>query len=103
MNEAKIKSLCWRLTIGLELLTAVLAVPTAVLFIIIAGVYSFEKSILVVIGATIALFTSYIFPTIRFLTFQKLLRTTIPNTFSNKSLLEKQKIKHQLLEFPKKI
>ncbi|TGM80461.1 methyl-accepting chemotaxis protein [Leptospira bouyouniensis] len=102
MNEAKIKSLCWRLTIGLELLTAVLAVPTAVLFIIIAGVYSFEKSILVVIGATIALFTSYIIPTIRYLKIQKLLRTTIPNTFSNKSLLEKQKIKRQLLEFPKR-
>lgn len=101
MNEAKIKSLCWRLTLGLELLTAVLAVPTAVLFIIIAGVYSFDKSLLVILGATIALVTSYILPTIRFIRFKSLLTKTIPESFQKLSLEEKQKIKLRLLEFPK--
>ncbi|MCG6148716.1 methyl-accepting chemotaxis protein [Leptospira levettii] len=101
MDGAKIKSLCWRLTIGLELLTAVLAVPTAVLFIVIAGVYSFEKSLLVVLGATIALFTSYVIPTIRFLRLKKLLKKTIPDLFHSLSLEEKQKIKLTLLKFPK--
>ncbi|ABZ93970.1 Methyl-accepting chemotaxis protein [Leptospira biflexa serovar Patoc strain 'Patoc 1 (Ames)'] len=101
MNEAKIKSLCWRLTLGLELLTAVLAVPTAVLFIIIAGVYSFDKSLLVILGATIALVTSYILPAIRFIRFKTLLSKTIPESFQKLSLEEKQKIKLRLLEFPK--
>lgn len=101
MDEAKVKAICWRLTIGLELLTAVLAVPTAVLFIIIGGMYSFDKSLLVVLGATIALFTSYIVPTVRFLRLKTLLRKTIPDFFQHLNLIEKQKIKLQLLEFPK--
>lgn len=102
MDELKIRALCWRLTIGLELLTAVLAVPTAVLFIIIGGMYSFDKSLLVVMGATIALFSSYVVPTVRFLRLQKLLRKTIPNHFHTLNLSEKQNIKLQLLGFPKK-
>ncbi|TGL72477.1 methyl-accepting chemotaxis protein [Leptospira jelokensis] len=102
MDETKVKAICWRLTIGLELLTAVLAVPTAVLFIIIGGMYTFDKSLLVVLGATIALFSSYIVPTVRFLKLKKLLRKTIPESFQNLNLLEKQNIKLQLLEFPKK-
>ncbi|TGL48685.1 methyl-accepting chemotaxis protein [Leptospira kemamanensis] len=102
MDELKIRALCWRLTIGLELLTAVLAVPTAVLFIIIGGMYSFDKSLLVVMGATIALFSSYVVPTVRFLRLQKLLRKTIPNQFHTLNLSEKQNIKLQLLGFPKK-
>ncbi|TGL99713.1 methyl-accepting chemotaxis protein [Leptospira jelokensis] len=102
MDETKVKAICWRLTIGLELLTAVLAVPTAVLFIIIGGMYTFDKSLLVVLGATIALFSSYIVPTIRFLKLKKLLRKTIPESFQKLNLLEKQIIKLQLLEFPKK-
>lgn len=102
MDEAKIKSICWRLTLGLELLTAILAVPTAVLFIIIAGVYSLEKALLVVMGASIALTTSYVIPTIRFIRLKSLLRKTIPKEFEEKGLAEKQDIKLNLLEFPKK-
>lgn len=102
MDEAKIKSICWRLTLGLELLTAILAVPTAVLFIIIAGVYSLEKALLVVMGASIALTTSYVIPTIRFIRLKSLLRKTIPKEFEEKGLAEKQDIKLKLLEFPKK-
>lgn len=102
MDEVKIKSICWRLTLGLELLTAILAVPTAVLFIIIAGVYSLEKALLVVMGASIALTTSYVIPTIRFIRLKSLLRKTIPKEFEEKGLAEKQDIKLKLLDFPKK-
>lgn len=101
MNEQETKSLCWKLTLGLELLTSILAVPIAVLFIISGGSYNLEKAIYVVIGASIALTLSYIVPTVRFFRLKNLILETKTEIFSLKTLEEKQKIKIKLLKFPR--
>ncbi|MCW7492384.1 methyl-accepting chemotaxis protein [Leptospira sp. 2 VSF19] len=101
MDEKETNSICWRLTLGLELLTSILAVPIAVLFIVSGGEYNFEKAIYVVIGATIALTVSYIIPTIRFFRLRRLILETKPMYFSKKTLEEKKEIKTRLLKFPR--
>ncbi|MCW7489873.1 methyl-accepting chemotaxis protein [Leptospira meyeri] len=101
MGKKEITSICWKLTLGLELLTSILAVPIAVLFIVSGGEYNFEKAVYVVLGATISLTISYIVPTIRFFRLRNLITQTIPENFSKKTLEEKQEIKIRLLKFPK--
>ncbi|TGL16530.1 methyl-accepting chemotaxis protein [Leptospira meyeri] len=101
MGKKEITSICWKLTLGLELLTSILAVPIAVLFIVSGGEYNFEKAVYVVLGATISLTISYIVPTIRFFRLRNLITQTIPEIFSKKTLEEKQEIKIRLLKFPK--
>ncbi|TGM62578.1 methyl-accepting chemotaxis protein [Leptospira meyeri] len=101
MGKKEITSICWKLTLGLELLTSILAVPIAVLFIVSGGEYNFEKAIYVVLGATISLTISYIVPTIRFFRLRNLITQTIPENFSKKTVEEKQEIKIRLLKFPK--
>ncbi|PJZ82682.1 methyl-accepting chemotaxis protein [Leptospira meyeri] len=101
MGKKEITSICWKLTLGLELLTSILAVPIAVLFIVSGGEYNFEKAVYVVLGATISLTISYIVPTIRFFRLRNLITQTIPENFSKKTIEEKQEIKIRLLKFPK--
>lgn len=101
MGEKETNAICWKLTLGLELLTSILAVPIGVLFIVSGGGYNLEKAIYVVLGATIALTISYIIPTIRFFRLRRLILETKPNHFSNQSLEAKQEIKTKLLKFPK--
>lgn len=101
MGKKEITSICWKLTLGLELLTSILAVPIAVLFIVSGGEYNFEKAVYVVLGATISLTISYIVPTIRFFRLRNLITQTIPENFSKKTVEEKQEIKIRLLKFPK--
>ncbi|TGL37583.1 methyl-accepting chemotaxis protein [Leptospira perdikensis] len=101
MDEKETNSICWKLTLGLELLTSILAVPIAVLFIVSGGNYNLEKAIYVVIGATIALTISYIVPTVRFFRLRNLILETSPDSFSKKTLEEKQKTKMKLLKFPR--
>ncbi|PJZ85821.1 methyl-accepting chemotaxis protein [Leptospira harrisiae] len=101
MEKREITSICWNLTLGLELLTSILAVPIAVLFIVSGGEYNFEKAIYVVLGATISLTVSYIVPTIRFFRLRSLISQTSPDYFLKKTNEEKQNIKIQLLKFPR--
>jgi len=101
MNTKSINQLIWKLTIGLELLTATLAVPTVVLFTIVAGDFTFEQSLFVIGTATFALFTSYVWPTIRFYYLRKLLEQTIEDVFVTFSEEKQQSIKIQLLKFPR--
>lgn len=101
MDEKETTALCWKLTLGLELLTSILAVPIAVLFIVSGGEYNLEKAIYVILGATISLTISYIVPTIRFFRLRKLILETKPEKFVQKTLKEKQEIKTNLLKFPK--
>ncbi|EMY61453.1 methyl-accepting chemotaxis protein [Leptospira terpstrae] len=101
MEEKETNSICWKLTLGLELLTSILAVPIAVLFIVSGGEYNFEKAVLVVLGATISLTISYIVPTIRFFRLRSLILETRSTVFSKKTLKEKQEIKIKLLKFPR--
>lgn len=101
MDEKEINSICWKLTLGLELLTSILAVPIAVLFIVSGGEYNFEKAVYVVLGASISLTISYIVPTVRFFRLRSLILETRSEFFLRKSLEEKQTIKVKLLKFPR--
>lgn len=101
MGKREITSICWKLTLGLELLTSILAVPIAVLFIVSGGEYNFEKAVYVVLGASISLTISYIVPTIRFFRLRNLISETIPENFLKKTTEEKQEIKIRLLKFPR--
>lgn len=101
MEKREITSICWKLTLGLELLTSILAVPIAVLFIVSGGEYNFEKAVYVVLGASISLAISYIVPTIRFFRLRNLITETISDNFLKKTIEEKQEIKIRLLKFPK--
>ncbi|MCG6141051.1 methyl-accepting chemotaxis protein [Leptospira mtsangambouensis] len=101
MEKREITSICWKLTLGLELLTSILAVPIAVLFIVSGGEYNFEKAVYVVLGASISLTISYIVPTIRFFRLRNLITETISDNFLKKTIEEKQEIKIRLLKFPK--
>ncbi|TGK84873.1 methyl-accepting chemotaxis protein [Leptospira bourretii] len=101
MGKREITSICWKLTLGLELLTSILAVPIAVLFIVSGGEYNFEKAVYVVLGASISLTISYIVPTIRFFRLRNLITETIPENFLKKTTEEKQEIKIRLLKFPR--
>ena len=82
MNNKQINQLCWKLTLGLELLTSILAVPIAVLFIIAAGDFNFYESFIVIGTATFALVTSYISPTVRFFHLRKILNLTDDISFN---------------------
>ncbi|TGM81778.1 methyl-accepting chemotaxis protein [Leptospira mtsangambouensis] len=101
MGKREITSICWKLTLGLELLTSILAVPIAVLFIVSGGEYNFEKAVYVVLGASISLTISYIVPTIRFFRLRNLITETISDNFLKKTIEEKQEIKIRLLKFPR--
>lgn len=74
MNQFESKKLRWKLTIGLELLTSILAVPLAVLFVISAGGYDFNQSIGLIISSTISLTTSFVVPSVRFVILGRLLK-----------------------------
>lgn len=101
MEEKETNSICWKLTLGLELLTSILAVPIAVLFIISGGEYNFEKAVYVVLGASISLTISYIIPTVRFFRLRNLILETKSENYITKTLEEKQEIKIKLLKFPR--
>lgn len=101
MNNKQINQLCWKLTLGLELLTSILAVPIAVLFTIAAGDFNFYESFIVIGTATFALVTSYISPTVRFFHLRKILNLTDDISFNNLSYDKKNDLKVQLLKFPR--
>ncbi|TGK09310.1 methyl-accepting chemotaxis protein [Leptospira selangorensis] len=100
MTRGESRKLRWRLTLGLELLTSILAVPLAVLFIIAAGAYDFNKAIALIGSSTVVLTTSYIVPTIRFLYLGRLLSNLEPNNWEKLNTKGKVEVKKKLLNFP---
>ncbi len=54
------------MNLGLELLTSIMAVPLAVLFVISTGGYDFSQSIGMIVSSTISLITSFVVPFVRF-------------------------------------
>ncbi|TGL60989.1 methyl-accepting chemotaxis protein [Leptospira sarikeiensis] len=100
MTRGESRKIRWRLTLGLELLTSVLAVPLAVLFIIAAGGYDFNKAISLIGCSTVVLTTSYFFPTLRFLYLGKLLSNLEPSKWEKLNTNGKTEVKRKLLNFP---
>ncbi|TGK61960.1 methyl-accepting chemotaxis protein [Leptospira wolffii] len=100
MTNGDSRKIRWRLTLGLELLTSVVAVPLSVLFIIVAGGYDFQKSLTLVLAATAALFSSFVFPTIRFLYLGRLLGNLNPEKWEKLNSKGKSGVKKKLLNFP---
>ncbi|MFA4793537.1 methyl-accepting chemotaxis protein [Leptospira kirschneri] len=100
MNQFESKKLRWKLTIGLELLTSILAVPLAVLFVISAGGYDFNQSIGLIISSTISLTTSFVVPSIRFVILGKLLKNLEDKNWFVLNSKEKSEIKIKILNFP---
>jgi len=100
VSPSEQRRLCWQLTLGLELMTSILGVPMAILFIIAAGDFDFFGSLLVIGTATIALFTSYVWPTIRFYHLKKILAKTSEEIFEKLSEDDKKNLKLKILRFP---
>ncbi|EPG65534.1 methyl-accepting chemotaxis protein [Leptospira wolffii] len=100
MTNGESRKIRWRLTLGLELLTSVVAVPLAVLFIIVAGGYDFQKSLALILASTAALFSSFVFPTIRFLYLGRLLGKLNPAKWEKLNSKGKSGVKKKLLNFP---
>ncbi|EKR74810.1 methyl-accepting chemotaxis protein [Leptospira noguchii] len=100
MNQFESKKLRWKLTIGLELLTSILAVPLAVLFVISAGGYDFNQSIGLIISSTISLTTSFMVPSVRFVILGKLLKNLEDKNWFTLNSKEKSEIKVKILNFP---
>ncbi|MFB5650281.1 methyl-accepting chemotaxis protein [Leptospira wolffii] len=100
MTNGDSRKIRWRLTLGLELLTSVVAVPLSVLFIIVAGGYDFQKSLTLVLASTAALFSSFVFPTIRFLYLGRLLGNLNPEKWEKLNSKGKSGVKKKLLNFP---
>ncbi|TGK34870.1 methyl-accepting chemotaxis protein [Leptospira gomenensis] len=100
MNRSESRKLRWKLTVGLELLTAVLAVPLAVLFIITAGGYDFDQSLALIMAACISLFSSYVVPTFRFYYLGKILRELEDDLWFGANSQEKSAVKTRILNFP---
>ncbi|MFQ3857678.1 methyl-accepting chemotaxis protein [Leptospira kirschneri] len=100
MNQFESKKLRWKLTIGLELLTSILAVPLAVLFVISAGGYDFNQSIGLIISSTISLTTSFVVPSVRFVILGKLLKNLEDKNWFVLNSKEKSEIKIKILNFP---
>ncbi|WP_061242654.1 methyl-accepting chemotaxis protein [Leptospira interrogans] len=100
MNQFESKKLRWKLTIGLELLTSILAVPLAVLFVISAGGYDFNQSIGLIISSTISLTTSFVVPSVRFVILGRLLKNLEDKNWFILNSKEKSEIKTKILNFP---
>ncbi|AYV54910.1 methyl-accepting chemotaxis protein [Leptospira kmetyi] len=100
MNQLESRKLRWKLTLGLELLTSVLAVPLAVLFIITAGGYDFNKSIALIVASMISLTCSYIVPSIRFLYLGRILSKLNDSIWFSLNSKEKSEVKTRILNFP---
>ncbi|TGK09032.1 methyl-accepting chemotaxis protein [Leptospira fletcheri] len=90
----------WKITIGMEVMTSVLAVPLAVLFIIAAGAYDFGKSLALIICAAISLFTSFVVPTVRFLYLGRVFRSLETEQWTKLNAVGKSAVKEKLLNFP---
>ncbi|TGK07071.1 methyl-accepting chemotaxis protein [Leptospira semungkisensis] len=100
MNRGESRKIRWRLTLGLELLTSVLAVPLAVLFIIVAGGFDFQKSLVLIATSTVSLCTSYVIPAIRFLYLGRILSSLEPEKWETLNTNGKSLVKTKLLNFP---
>lgn len=100
MNQLESRKLRWKLTLGLELLTSVLAVPLAVLFIITAGGYDFDKSIALILASTISTTCSYTVPFIRFLYLGRILVKLNDSVWFSLNSKEKSDVKTKILNFP---
>ncbi len=100
MTKGESRKVRWRLTLGLELMTSILAVPLAVLFIITAGGYDFQKAIALILSSTISLTCSYIFPTFRFLFLGRYFSAMEQSNWEKLNPTEKAEIKRKLLHFP---
>ncbi|TGM57079.1 methyl-accepting chemotaxis protein [Leptospira adleri] len=100
MNQLESRKLRWKLTIGLELLTTILAVPLAVLFIISAGGYDFDQAIAVITAAAISTLTSYMVPTVRFFYLGKILRNLEDTNWFSLNTQERVAVKTKILNFP---
>ncbi|AXR69325.1 methyl-accepting chemotaxis protein [Leptospira mayottensis] len=100
MNQLESKKLRWKLTVGLELLTSIMAVPLAVLFVISAGGYDFSQSIGLIVSATISLYTSFVVPSIRFVILGRLLKNLEDKNWFILNSKEKSEIKTKILNFP---
>ncbi|EMY77721.1 methyl-accepting chemotaxis protein signaling domain protein [Leptospira weilii serovar Ranarum str. ICFT] len=100
MNHLESRKLRWKLTVGLELLTSILAVPLAVLFVISAGGYDFDQSIALIISSTISLTTSFVVPSVRFVILGKLFRNLEDKNWFLLDSKEKSEIKTKILNFP---
>ncbi|XDD51383.1 methyl-accepting chemotaxis protein [Leptospira sp. WS92.C1] len=100
MNHAESRKLRWKLTVGLELLTSILAVPLAVLFVISAGGYDFDQSIALIVGSTIALLCSYIVPGVRFFVLGRILKDLKDSRWFNLNSQQKTLVKTKILNFP---
>lgn len=96
MNQFESKKLRWKLTIGLELLTSILAV----LFVISAGGYDFNQSIGLIISSTISLTTSFVVPSVRFVILGRLLKNLEDKNWFILNSKEKSEIKTKILNFP---
>ncbi|TGK03061.1 methyl-accepting chemotaxis protein [Leptospira langatensis] len=100
MDRGESRKIRWRLTLGLELLTSVLAVPLAVLFVIVSGGYDFQKSLALIVTSTISLCTSYVIPAIRFFYLGRILSSLEPTNWEKLNTNGKSQIKARLLNFP---
>ncbi|AOP34679.1 chemotaxis protein [Leptospira tipperaryensis] len=100
MNQSESRKLRWKLTVGLELLTTILAVPLAVLFIISAGGYDFDQAIALIIAATTSTLTSYMVPTVRFFYLGRILRKLEDTNWFPLNTQERIEVKTTILNFP---
>nr|EMN20563.1 hypothetical protein LEP1GSC063_3119 [Leptospira santarosai serovar Arenal str. MAVJ 401] len=100
MNQLESKKLRWKLTVGLELLTSIMAVPLAVLFVISAGGYDFSQSIGMIVSSTISLITSFVVPSVRFVILGRLLKNLEDKNWFSLNSKEKSEIKTKILNFP---
>ncbi|PJZ69994.1 methyl-accepting chemotaxis protein [Leptospira perolatii] len=100
MEAKESRRLRWGLTVGLELMTTILAVPLAVLFVITAGGYDLYKSIVLIICSGIALTTSYYAPAIRFIYLGFMLRPLEQDRWTKLSPDQKSHLKKKILNFP---
>ncbi|TGM95479.1 methyl-accepting chemotaxis protein [Leptospira yasudae] len=100
MNQLESRKLRWKLTVGLELLTSILAVPLAVLFIISAGGYDFDQSIALIVASMISLFTSFVVPSVRFMILGKLLKNLEDKQWFALNSKERSDVKTRILNFP---
>ncbi|AYV57568.1 methyl-accepting chemotaxis protein [Leptospira kmetyi] len=100
MTKKESYRLRWKLTIGLEVMTTILAVPLGVLFIISAGGYDYRKGIGLIIAAIVSLSASYIVHVWRFIFLGKILAILEPSNWQNLNSIDKAETKRKLLNFP---
>ncbi|EQA36002.1 methyl-accepting chemotaxis protein signaling domain protein [Leptospira inadai serovar Lyme str. 10] len=100
MNQRESRKLRWKITVGMEVLTSILAVPLAVLFIITAGGYDFHKSLALIICSCISLVTSFVVPAIRFFYLGRILVVLEPEQWNKLNPVGKSRTKARILNFP---